>query len=113
MEYPKHLVFSFLLLIAAIGNLRAQNAAPDCDDIKVEVITVQPSGNLSNGSIELVFTKSVNNYKIFLLNAGSDKTGKEEIKSGKIANLKPGFFDFLILDRNKKNCVKQLTVVLK
>jgi len=86
---------------------------PDCDDIKVEVSTVQPANNQSNGSIDLIFTKPVSNYKIFLLNAGSDKTGKEEIEDGKITNLKPGFFDFLIMDRSRKGCVKQLTVVLK
>lgn len=113
MIHPKNLVFSLLLLVAAIGNLSAQNGVPDCNDIKVEVVTMQPTDNLSNGSVELVLTKPINNYKIFLLNAGSDKTGKEEIQNGKITNLRPGFFDFLILDRNRKGCVKQLTVVLK
>jgi hypothetical protein len=47
------------------------------------------------------------------LNAGSDKTGKEELKSGKLTNLRAGFFDFLIMDKNKKGCVRQLTVDLK
>ena len=112
MKDPKLLVLS-LLLLAASYNLRAQTAVPECDDIKVEVKTVTPIGNQSNGSIDLNFSKAISNYKIFLLNAGSDKTGKEEIVGGRITNLKSGFFDFLIMDRTKKGCVKQLTVVLK
>ena len=113
MKDPKLLVFSLLLLLAANYNVRAQNPVPECDDIKVEVKTVAPVSNQSNGTIDLVFSKAINNYKIFLLNAGSDKTGKEEIEGGRITNLKSGFFDFLIMDKTRKGCVKQLTVVLK
>ncbi len=113
MKNPKVFVFGLLVLLAATCNLRAQSAVPDCDDIKVEVKTVAPIINQSNGSIDLIFSKAIENYKIFLLNAGPDKTGKEEIEGGRITNLKSGFFDFLIMDKTKKGCVKQLTVVLK
>lgn len=112
MKDPKLFVFS-LLLFAASLDLRAQNSVADCEDIKVEVKALQPTDNQPNGRIDLVFSKPTNNYKIFLLNAGSDKTGKEEIEDGKLSNLKAGFFDFLIMDKNKKGCIRQLTVVLK
>jgi len=94
MKDPKLLVFSLLLLLAVNYNLSAQSAVPDCDDIKVEIKTIAAVSNQSNGSIELIFSEPINNYKIFFLNAGSDKTGKEEITSGKITNLKSGFFGF-------------------
>jgi hypothetical protein len=113
MKDPKLFVFSLLVLLAATCNLRAQSAVPDCDEIKVEVKTVAPINNQSNGSIDLIFSKAIDSYKIFLLNAGSDRTRKEEIVGGRITSLKPGFFDFLIIDKTKKGCVKQLTVVLK
>jgi len=112
MRDPKFLVFCLLLCGASL-NLKAQNSVPDCEDIKVEVKTISTSNNQSNGTIDLIFTKSIDNYRIFHLNAGSDKTGKEELKSGKLTNLKAGFFDFLIMDKNKKGCVRQLTVDLK
>ena len=112
MRDPKFLAFC-LLLWGACLNLKAQNAVPDCDDIKVEVRTISSSDDRANGSIDLSFTKPFDNYRIFHLNAGSDKTGKEELKSGKLTNLRAGYFDFLIMDKNKKGCVRQLTVVLK
>jgi hypothetical protein len=110
---PKRIVISFMLLLAVAFHAVAQSGVPDCDDIKVETKVTQPTNNLSNGTIDLVFSKPVNNYKVFLLNAGSDGTGKEEVHGGKVTNLRSGFFDFLIIDRNRKGCVKQLTVVLK
>jgi hypothetical protein len=112
MKDPRLLLFSFMLIL--IGHVAsAQNGIPDCDAIKVEVKTTDPALNQSNGSIDFAFSKSMNDYKIFLLNAGPDKTGKVEIKETKLSNLKSGFFDFLIIDRNSKGCLKQLTVVLK
>jgi hypothetical protein len=112
MRHPKFLVFCLLLCSASLS-LKAQNSVPDCEDIKVEVKTISTSNNRPNGSIEMIFTKSFDSYRIFHLNAGSDKTGKEELKSDKLTNLKAGFFDFLIMDKNKKGCVRQLTVDLK
>jgi hypothetical protein len=111
MKNPRLLFFSFLLL--TIGNTAfPQNGVPDCDAIKVEIKTTTPGPNQSNGSIDLMFSKPINDYKIFLLNAGPNRTEKIEIKETKLSNLKSGFFDFLIIDRNRKGCLKQLTVVL-
>jgi hypothetical protein len=112
MRDAKFLLFCLLVCGASL-NLQAQNPVPDCDDIKVEIHTISTSNNQHNGTIELTFSKPVENYRIFHLNAGSDKTGKEELRSGKLTNLRAGFFDFLVLDKNKKGCVRQLTVELK
>jgi hypothetical protein len=112
MRNPKIVFISFLLILFEGNILWAQTSTPDCDDIKVEARVINPTGG-GNGSIELVFQSSVSDYKVFWLNAGSSKTGKEEVEDGKLRNLKAGFYDFLIIDKNKKGCTKQLTVILK
>lgn len=112
MKHPKFLVFCLLLLSASLS-LRGQSTVPDCEDIHVDIETTAPTIGQANGSINLTFTKPIGDYKIFFLNAGEDKTGKEEVLDGRLKNLKAGFFDFLIMDKNKKGCIKQLTVVLK
>ena len=112
MRNPKIVFISFLLILFEGNLLWAQTTTPDCDDIKVEAKVTNPT-SAGNGSIELVFQGSVNDYKIFWLNAGSSKTGKEEVEDGKVRNLKAGFYDFLIIDKNRKGCTKQLTVILK
>lgn len=91
----------------------AQQPIEDCKDIKVTVTTIEPQNGGSNGQIELTFTEPTSNYKIFWLNEGPDKTGKVEVQNGKIEKLKTGFFDFLIIDKNRKGCIRQLTVILK
>jgi hypothetical protein len=113
MKDPRLLFFCALLLFGVNGISWSQTTIPDCDDIQVEVKAINPSNGLANGSIELTFSKPLNGYRIFLLNAGPDKTQKEELEHGKVTRLDAGFFDFLIMDRNKKGCIRQLTVTLK
>ena len=112
MTTPK-LIFVGLLMSMLINESLAQQSVPDCADIKVEAKATNPSQGSSNGNIELVFDKPTGNYKILWLNAGRDKTGKEEISNGRLPNLKAGFYDFLIVDKNKAGCIRQLTVILK
>jgi hypothetical protein len=112
MTTPK-LIFVGLLMLMLTNKSLAQQSVPDCADIKVEAKAANPSPGSSNGNIELVFDRPTNNYKILWLNAGRDKTSKEEISGGRISNLKAGFYDILIMDKNKAGCIKQLTVILK
>ena len=112
MTTPKVIFVGLLMLMLANESL-AQQSVPDCADIRVEAKAENPSPGSSNGNIEFVFDKPVSNYKIIWLNAGRDKTGKEEINSGRISNLKAGFYDILIVDKGKAGCIKQLTVILK
>ncbi len=113
MRNPKLLFFSYLFALLAGTEIYAQKSVPDCDDIKVEVKTNSPVGGTANGSIELIFDKELDNYKIFWVNSGAGKTDKTEVKGGKIEGLKTGFFDILILDKSKKGCIRELTVILK
>jgi hypothetical protein len=112
MTTPK-LIFVGLLMLVLTNKSLAQQPLPDCADIKVEAKATNPSSGSSDGSIELVFDKPTSNYRILWVNAGRDKTGKEEVSSGRIPNLKAGFYDLLIIDKSKAGCIKQLTVILK
>ena len=113
MRNPK-IVFISQLLILIEGNVVwAQTKVPDCDDIKVEAKVTNPTGSGRDGSIDLVFQGNVGDYKIFWLNAGSTKTDKQEVNDGKLTDLRAGFYDLLIIDKNRKGCTKELTVILK
>ena len=112
MRNLKVVFIAVFLICFEANDLLAQTT--DCADIKVEAKTTNPTASRTDdGSIDLVFDKPVSNYKIIWLNAGNSKTDKEEINGGRLTNLKAGFYDFLILDKNKKGCTKQLTVILK
>lgn len=113
MRNPKLLFFSCLLVLLAGTEIYAQKSVSDCDDIKVEVKTISPVGGGANGSIELIFDKALENYMIFWVNSGSGKTDKTEVEGGKIEGLRTGFFDILILDKSRKGCIRELTVILK
>ena len=97
-----------LLIVSQTSN--AQSKPKDCPEIKVEVKTTDPAPGRKNGRIDLTFPDSSKKYKVFVLNAGSDRA-KKQIDNGIIDNLQAGFFDLLIID--EKGCNKQLTIKLK
>ena len=113
MGNPKVVLITVFLILFEANALLAQNPSADCADIKVEAKATNPTASRADGSIELVFDKAVSNYKIIWLNAGNSKTEKEEVNDGRLRNLKAGFYDLLILDKNNKGCTRQLTVILK
>ena len=101
------MLFSFVMLSAA---LNAQSIDKNCDEIKIETKIFNPEPGKSNGKIQIVFKEESKTYKIFLLNAGSERS-KKEIENGIIDNLRVGFYDILIID--KDGCNRQLTITLK
>lgn len=111
MKGPKFFPFVIVLLVASHYSF-AQTPLKQCDDIRVEAKILNPSNNQSDGSIDFILPKPIDSYRIFFLNAGPDKTDKQEVEKGKLQNLNSGSFDFLIIDTTRKGCVRLHTVVL-
>lgn len=99
-----------LALVMASATLNAQSVNKNCDEIKVDTKVFSPEKGNDNGKIQIIFEDASKTYKVFLLNAGSERA-KKEIENGIIDNLQVGFYDILIIDKN--GCNKQLTVNLK
>jgi len=110
MRNPLFLFVALYLCVCA--GAWAQNApAPQCDAIQVEPKVTHPQSG-AKGSITLVFkNSSAENYTIYWLNS-HNRQADRPISAGDLKNLSSGFYDLLIVDKNKKGCIKQLTVTL-
>ncbi len=112
MKTPRAILVGMLLALLA-EKVNAQQSIPDCAEIKVESKVVDTPQGVSGGSIELTFDKPTSSYKILWINSEASDRRSQEVQSGRLANLKPGIYDFLIVDKSKTGCVKQLTVIIK
>jgi hypothetical protein len=65
----------------------------------------------ANGEISLAIAgdSGSDRYKVFLLNKGQEQA-KNEIKSKKLTGLKPGRYEFIIVDTKGDKCFKELTL---
>jgi len=106
------LFLSAVLYLGVCAGAWAQNVpAPQCETIQVEPKVMHPQSG-AKGSITLVFkNSSAENYTIYWLNA-HNRQADRPISAGDLKNLPSGFYDLLIVDKNKKGCIKQLTVTL-
>jgi len=102
------IVLFVFVMISSV--LKAQSVDRNCGDIIIETKTFPPDSGKKNGRIQISIPETSKKYKVFLLNAGTERA-KREIENGIIDNLQTGFYDILVID--EKGCNKQITVDLK
>lgn len=103
----KVLLISFLCIcfLNAHGQVK-----PNCT-IEVNVLIKGAQKGIENGKIQLEIQDDNGDerFKVFLLNQGIEKA-KNEISSREVSNLKPGYYEFIIIDTKREKCFKELTV---
>lgn len=107
MTNSKALLISTLLAFLFVGKGFSQSA--DCE-IQVESKVTAPQNGRDNGKVKFEFTDNTKAYKIFLVNR-NPSDAKVPLRNNEATNLKPGFYDFIIIDAS--GCSKQLTVTVK
>lgn len=101
-----------LFATCSLAQVSEASVDRDCADIKVSIVVVNPKDTGSKGTIEFKFEDaSMDAYTIFYLNGPDGKA--RELSTSKMENLKRGVYDFFIMDKKKKGCIKQLSVTLE
>lgn len=73
----------------------------DCEEIKVEVKVTDTNGDKSNGSIEI--TSKDQDLTFHLLEVGSPKSNRLNIKSNHIENLSKGEYELIVTGKEGSN----------
>ncbi|MBX2966142.1 MAG: hypothetical protein KF845_08355 [Cyclobacteriaceae bacterium] len=95
-----------LVLLFAVQGF-SQSA--ECE-IQVETKITTPARGRNNGKVRFEFSDKAKTYKIFLVNR-NPSDARVPLRNNEAAELKEGFYDFVIVDGN--GCSKQLTVTIK
>ena len=108
MSLTNLLLISFLNFLEPTGSVVCTNL--NCE-ITVTSQVKNSSAGRANGEISITISgdSGSDRYKVFLLNKGQEQA-KNEIKSRKLTGLKPGRYEFIIVDTKGDKCFKEITL---
>lgn len=112
MRNYKTLAFCFLILSLTSFPSLAQNC-----DLGVTAEVIKSGEGAANGAIRFQMNDQTplrQDIVIFYLTGlQNGETSKTQVEKGLIEHLSPGKHEFLILDRKRANCVKEILVEIK
>src|SRR5688572_9067530 len=101
------------LLIISFLSLSGSPNQPDCN-LSVSSEVKNTSQGRSNG--EIVIKISGDNrdgrFKVFILNTGAENA-KKELADRKVTGLKPGLYEFIVVDTRGEKCFQELKLEVK
>jgi hypothetical protein len=112
MKKPKLLLFCFL--IPLLASIKAYSQ--DCD-IDVVIQVVNASSSQANGGVNFKMKdQSSLEDRFIIFDLTAVKNGTESgvrLKGSSLGHLLSGKYEFLIVDRKKEKCVKEVLVEIK
>jgi len=111
MSLTNLLLISFLTFTQP--SISGNTVFPGCD-LTVSSQVKNTGAGRSEGEITISISGDSGNgrYKVFLINKGAERA-KQEVKSRKVAGLKAGYYEFVIVDTKGDKCFKELTLQVK